>query len=334
MPEKRWGLTLPLEAISLARHADVLKDAERLGYRDAWTLEVDGVDCFTPLAVAASATGLRVGTAIANVFTRGPATLAMSAAGIAELAPGRFCLGIGAGSQPVVEIWNSGKFDRPLARVRDMVAILRDVLAGERVTFDGDTLHVAGLRLSRPPSRPVPIHIAALRPGLLRLAGEVGDGAIINWLSADDVPKVVAEVRSGAKAAGKDPDAIEISCRIMVSVDEPGPAADTMIRRYITTYQNVDVYRRFQHWLGRGETLGPMFDAWDAGDRRGAVAAIPESVIAELIVTGSPQERRDHVQRYLDAGVDTAILYLMSAEKEPGRQAAAVLQGVKDMAPR
>src|SRR5207245_986323 len=83
--------------------ADFAGEAERLGYLDAWSLEADGIDCFAPLAVVGSVTSMRLGTAIANVFTRGPATLAMCAAGIAEVAPGRFCLGIGAGSQPIVE---------------------------------------------------------------------------------------------------------------------------------------------------------------------------------------------------------------------------------------
>jgi alkanesulfonate monooxygenase SsuD/methylene tetrahydromethanopterin reductase-like flavin-dependent oxidoreductase (luciferase family) len=95
MAQKRWALSLPLDGFTLAEHADIAREAEGLGYTDAWSLEIDGVDCFAPLAVAGMATHMRLGTAIANVFTRGPATLASSAAGLAEIAPGRFCLGIG-----------------------------------------------------------------------------------------------------------------------------------------------------------------------------------------------------------------------------------------------
>ncbi len=98
MGQKRWSLSVPLESFTLAEHAAIAREAEQLGYTDAWSFEVDGVDCFTPLAVVGHTTGLRVGTAIANVFTRGPATLAITAAGMAEIAPGRFCLGVGAGS--------------------------------------------------------------------------------------------------------------------------------------------------------------------------------------------------------------------------------------------
>lgn len=101
--EKRWSLSVPLDGFTLPEHPDIAREAESLGYTDAWSSEVDALDCFSPLAVLATTTTLRLGTAIANVFTRGPATLAQSAAGLAELAPGRFELGIGSGSQPIVE---------------------------------------------------------------------------------------------------------------------------------------------------------------------------------------------------------------------------------------
>ena len=130
MADKRWALTVPLDGFTLAELGDLAREAERLGYADAWSFEVDGVDGFSPLAVIGLATGLRLGIAIANVFTRGPATLAMSAAGLAEIAPGRVCLGIGAGSQVIVEQWNGGSFRKPLTRVRETVTVLRSALAG------------------------------------------------------------------------------------------------------------------------------------------------------------------------------------------------------------
>src|SRR2546428_12879290 len=153
---KRWALSVPVDGFSLAELPELAREGERLGYTDAWSFEADGLDCFTPLAAVATATRLRLGTAIANVFTRGPATLAMSAAGVADLAPGRFCLGIGAGSQPIVEAWNGGRFVRPATRVREMTHVLRAAFAGERVAFRGKTLSVDGFRLRPPPAEPIP----------------------------------------------------------------------------------------------------------------------------------------------------------------------------------
>src|SRR5439155_1622270 len=218
---KRWALSVPLDGFTLAEHAELAREAERLGYTDAWSLEVDAVD---------------------------------------------------------------------------------------------------GFRLTKPPVEPVPIHIAALRPGMLRVAGEVGDGAILNWLAADDVPKSVAVVREAAARAGRDPGAIEITARLLVNVDPPGPAAETAVRRHVTAYLNVPVYRAFHEWLGRAAALGPMWDAWERGDRKGAVAAVPEKVIDDLIIRGSTDEIRAHVRRYLAAGIDTAFLALSTAEPDPVRK--------------
>ncbi len=331
--QKRWSLSVPFDGFSLAEHGEIAQQAERLGYTDAWSLEVDGTDCFTPLAVVGAASGLRLGTAIANVYTRGPATLAQTAAGMAEIAPGRFNLGIGSGSQPIVEMWNSGKFDKPATRVREMVGFLRSALAGERVVFKGETFSVNGFRLSRPPSQPVPIHVAGLRPGMLKVAGSVADGCIINWLSADDARKSVAVIRKAAADAARDPDGVEVTCRIMVCVDPPSPESDLGRRRHINAYLNVPVYKAFHQWLGRSEALQGMWDAWDAGDRKGAVAALPPKTVDELVIGGSAEERNAEVRRYFEAGVDTAFLQFHSFEADHGLRRERILQAMREMAP-
>ena len=332
-PTKRWALSVPVDGYSLADLADLAREGQRLGYSDAWSYEADALDCFTPLSVVATATTLRLGTAIANVFTRGPATLAMSAASIADLAPGRFCLGIGAGSQPIVEGWNGGRFALPATRVREMTRVLRSALAGERVVFKGTTLSVDGFRLGRPPAHPVPIYIAALRPGMLQVAGEVGDGVILNWLSVGDVPRVVALVRESAARAGRDPNAVEITARLLVNVDPPGGEADVAVRRHVTAYLNVPVYRAYQEWLGRAPVLSAMWDAWQRGDRKAAVAAVPEAVMSDLILRGSMAEIRAHVRRYLDAGIDTAFLQVSTLETDPGRRRQLLGDALRALAP-
>jgi probable F420-dependent oxidoreductase len=328
--EKRITLTVPVEGFTLNEHVDLLREAEALGYRDAWSYEADGIDAFSPLAIAGQATGLRLGTAIVNVFTRGPATIAQSAAGIAELAPGRFILGIGAGSNVIVEGWNGGVFERPATRVREMVRCLRQALSGERVVFRGETFAVDGFRLSRPPTRSVPIYVAALRAGMLGLAGDVADGVILNWLGPDDVPRCVAVVREAAERAGRNPASVEITCRVFVHLD----ADDVGARRHVAAYLNVPVYRAFHEWLGRTAALAPMWEAWGVGDRRGAVAAIPARVVDELLMRGPADSIRATVRRYLDAGVDTAFLTFFSSEPDSARKREIVLAAMRALAPR
>ncbi len=334
MFQKRLALSVPLDSFTLLEHVEIAKEMERLGYTDAWSYEVDGVDCFSPLATLALSTNMRLGTAIANVFTRGPATLAHCAAGIAELAPGRFIFGVGSGSEPIVEQWNSGKFRKPATRVRETVLFLRQALAGERVVFDGEVIKVNGFRLSRPPSEPVPLQVAALRGGMLSVAGEVADGAIINWLSAEDCKKSVKVVRDAAIAAGRDPAAIEITARLMINIDGRTPEADAVVRRAINGYLNVPVYKEFHRWLGREEELTPMWDAWDSGDRKAALAAVPTRVMDDLMVRGDWDEIRDHIRRYHEAGVDTAFLSLNTMEPDRARRREKLLEAHRMLAPQ
>lgn len=329
--DRRWGFTLPLEGVSLAEHREVVAEAERDGYTDAWTLEVDGADCFTPLALVAAWTArMRIGTAIANVYTRTPAVLAMTAAALAEAAPGRFVLGLGSSSPVIVQEWGGIPFAEPLAQTRDATLIVRELLGGKRVTHDTDRLHIHGLRLSRPPATPVPIHLAALRAGMLRQAGRLGDGVIINWLAPGDVPNVVKIAREGAAAAGKDPASLEVVCRIFVSVTDDVEAARTRARREIVTYLTTPVYEAFHIWLGRGEALRPMTEAWRAGDRRGALALIPDRVIDDLLVIGTPAQCRRRIEEYMDNGVTTPVLnfFPVGAPEAIGQGSIAALRAL------
>lgn len=332
--QKRLALSVPLFGYSLPDHVAIAKEAEELGYTDAWSYEVDGQDCFTPLAVFAQNSQMRLGTAIVNVYTRGPATLAQSAAALADLAPGRFELGIGAGSQIIVETWNGEKFTKPATRVREMAQVLRTALAGERVTFEGETIRVNGFRLSTPPAIPPKIHIAALRENMLKIAGEYGDGCIINWLSAEDVKKSVQVVREAAERAGRDPMSIEITARLMINIDPDSDIAEVARRRMINAYLHVPVYRRFHEWLGRSEILGPMWDAWAAGDRKGAVANTPAQVVDDLIIHGNAEQRNEHVQRYLEAGVDTAFLSWATFETDRSKMRDVIHQALVEMSPK
>ena len=335
MREKRPAITLPLGSIPLRDHPDLLREAVDLGYHEVWSTEIMGVDGFTPLAMAAmAAPELRLGIAIANVFTRGPATLAMHAAAINELAPGRFALGIGMGSPATVERWNGIPFRNLKTRMEEYLEILRGALAGERVTFEGETISIDGLRLERPPAQEIPIYVAALRGKMLHFAGEKGDGVIANYLGADDVPQTLKAVHAGAVAAGKDAATYEVACRIPIILDPPTPETETELRRNFCAYMNVPAYAKHQSWLGRGEQLEPMWEAWSSGDRKAAVAAVPLERMKEIFIQGTPEERRAQVQRYYDGGVDVAIYVFSTSEQDPAKRVEIIRQGIRDMAPR
>jgi probable F420-dependent oxidoreductase len=304
----RWGITLPLTGVPLPAHRDLVRSLPDLGYTDVWTAETSGTDAFTPLALVAEwSPALRLGTAIAPVYTRGPGLLAMTAATIAELAPGRFVLGIGSSSPVIVTDWNAAEFAEPYARTRDTLRFLRAALAGEKVTERYPTFPVRRFKLERPPEQPPRLMLAALRPGMLRLAAREADGAITNWLSP-------ADVRTVRGTLGDEP---ELAARIFVCPTEDADAARALGRLLISSYLTVPVYAAFHEWLGRGDALKPMHEAWAAGDRKGANAVIPDEVVDDLIVHGSPARCRERVAEYVANGLTTPAIAILPTGADP-----------------
>jgi probable F420-dependent oxidoreductase len=304
-------MTVPLPGPLHAQRDGIVELAD-LGYTDAWSAEADATDAFTPLTLAAAwEPRLRLGTAIVPAFTRAPACLAQCVASLADAAPGRFAVGIGSSSNVIVERWNGVPFVEPYKRVRDVVRFLREAMAGEKVSASYDTFEVRGFRLGVRPEQVPPILIAALREGMLRLAGREADGAIINWLSPQDVRRVVGVIDG---ASGGQPR--EVVARIFVCPSENTDVVRAGARFAIAVYLNVPVYAEFHRWLGRGPELQPMWGAWAAGDRQAALAAIPDSVVDELVVHGSPEACRARIQEYFDNGVTTSSLALLPLDPD------------------
>ena len=301
MPDRRWGLTLPLPGIALSAHADLARRAEAAGYTDLWSGETNGPDGFTPLALAAAWTQRpRLGTGVVGVFTRGPALLAQQAAALADASGGRFALGIGASSDRIVEGWNRIPFERPLSRMSDTVDFLRAALAGERTE--------TGFRLERAPAEAPPIILAALRGRMLRLAVAKGDGAFTNFIPLSDLPRVTGELDGAGPG-------FELLCRLFCipgDREEAEPVARFMFSSYIT----VPVYEAFFRWLGHGEAIDPMVSAWRAGDRHGAAAAAPWELISEVFVFGRPEEMRARIEAFAAGGITLPIVTPITT---PGR---------------
>ncbi|MGX7672006.1 LLM class F420-dependent oxidoreductase [Plantactinospora sp. DSM 117369] len=320
-------MTVPLGGVPLDGHDAIYAALAEAGFTDLWSSEVAGSDAFTPLALAAAwQPALRLGTAVAPVFTRGPGLLAMSAAALAEAAPGRFSLGIGASSPVLVQDWNATRFTEPFRRSRDVLRFLRAALRGETVDEVYDTFTVRRFRLERPPAVPPPILLAALRPRMLRLAGAEADGTILNWLTDDDVPKVLAEL--GERRPG-----FEVAARIFVCPTEDAGYARTFARRLIATYLTVPAYAEFHRWLGREPVIAPMWRAWAAGDRRGAAELIPDELVDALVVHGSLETCRARVERYVAAGVDVPVLALLPTPEVATGGAAALTTLIAQLGP-
>jgi probable F420-dependent oxidoreductase len=290
---QRWGLTVPFTGVALADNGELYKRAEAAGYTDLWSGETNGPDGFSPLLLGAAWTEkVRLGTGVVGVMQRGRALLAQEAAAAADASRGRFALGIGASSDRIIEGWNAMPFEKPLSKMSERIDFLRTALAGERT--DG------GFKLERPPEERVPIIIAALRGKMLRLAVEKGDGAFTNFLPLEGLPRVVAQL-DGA------PEGFELLCRFFCLPGEREqiePLARFMFSSYIT----VPVYEAFYRWLGYGERIDEMVEAWNAKDREKAAGAAPWELIEEMFIFGSPEQMRERLDAFVEGGITLPVI--------------------------
>jgi probable F420-dependent oxidoreductase len=314
----RLGFSIPLLSHDLRETCELARRAEELGYSDAWAAETSGPDGFSVAsAVGVSTTTLRIGIAIAPVYTRPPALIAMSALAAQQACAGRFVLGLGASSEVIVSGWMGSLYDRPVVRVRETVESVRRALAGEKVRYDGETVAVRGFKLDQPPSTPIPVYLAALGPRMLELADEIADGVALFLASEEGV-------RIAAKAApGK-----EIVERIVCVPNEPEEAVRDTFRRSFAPYLAVPGYNRFVAAQGFEAEAEGVRRAWASGDRKGALDAVSDRLIDGMLISGPADRCKERLESFRDAGLTTPILFFLSS-----RGPEAIVEGLTAMAP-
>ncbi|HXJ32652.1 MAG TPA: LLM class flavin-dependent oxidoreductase [Candidatus Eisenbacteria bacterium] len=289
----------------------VARRVEELGYESVWIADTGaGPDAFVVATAVADVTQrLRIGTAVIPVYTRTPSVFAASAGSVAQLAPGRFVLGIGASSETIVAGWGGVPFEKPLTHMREAVTVIRQMLAGDRVTFEGKRLRSRGFRLVSPPPSPVPIYVAALMPSMLELAGELADGVVLNMMPVEAVPRMMEHVRRGAARAGRDPKAIEVVSRFQVLVTDDPAGARSAVRQMFGPYFATSVYNRFAAWCGFADEAREILAAWQAKDRGRNLAAVTDAMVDRIAIIGSAGECRRRLRAFHDAGVTTPMVH-------------------------
>ena len=302
------ALSLPIPGPDLRDSLAYAEEAESLGYTDAWLAEVGGPDAFALAGALGERTGLRIGTAVVPIYNRTPMVLAMTAASLSQLTQGRFVLGIGTSSENIVERWNGIPFDKPYTRMRETLDVVKRLLAGEKVSYEGETLKLDGYRMTVQSYGEPKVYIGALNKRMLRLAGEMADGVIINMLGPEHVKQVLAEVATGAEAAGRDPSEIESIARIHMAYDVPFELGAGVVRGVFGAYAATSVYNRFFRWIGFEEEAEAVAAAWAAKDRDGVAAGVSDDMVRAMAVVGSAAECRARLDEYFDAGLDVAAV--------------------------
>lgn len=325
----RLGLTLPVfHHLPLADFLALAREVEAGGGDTVWVGESAGADAVTVMTLIASATSrLRVAGGVLPFQTRTPVVLGMTGATLGRVAPGRVALGLGVSSRTVVEQWNGVPFTRPLARLREAITVIRAVMAGERVTFEGDFYRVRNFRLAAPPPpEPVKIYLAALGPRALELAGELADGVLLNWLAPESVPAAIDRLRAGAARAGRTLGGFEIAAYVRTCVTDAPDAARAHLARDVTGYAVVDAYGEFFRRCGFAPEIDALDAAWRAGDRAGAVRCLTPRVLDSLGVVGPADFCRARLAEYVKAGLTMPVVVPFTAEPSPGPALLATLR--------
>lgn len=304
MTHPRLGLTFAsLMPLGPQLAVETAASAAALGYRSFWTAETTGPEAFSLLAAAgAAAPGLDLGTGVLALQLRTPMVAAMGAATLQALHPDAdILLGIGISSPVVTGRWHGVPYgERPLARVREYVTLVKACLSGEKVDFRGDFYEVKGFRLGMKLGERRPkVVVGALNPAMLRLAGEVADGVLLNYLPASHVAWSVEQVRAGGPA--------EVYGYVHVGVGDRDQGLDKA-RRDLFSYAVVDAYAANFARAGYAAEVEEIRARHAAGDREGALAAVSDRMCDEIDIVGDADHVRDAVRAYADAGVDVPVV--------------------------
>jgi F420-dependent oxidoreductase-like protein len=313
-----WGAGMDADNLAVAQEAD------RLGYSVCWAAEAYGSDGPTVLSwVAAQTERIDVGAAIFQIPARTPAMTAMTAATLDSLSGGRFRLGLGVSGPQVSEGWYGVKFDKPLARTREYVEIVRRAMSRERLSFEGEhwTLPLPDgpgkpLKLTVHPVRErIPLYIAAIGPKNLEQTGEIADGALLIFFAPEHAEETtLGALRAGRAKAGQQLDGFDVVPTVPMAIGDDLPALADHFRPYTALYvggmgsRKQNFYNKLAQRMGYEKAAAEIQDKYLAGDKAGAAAAVPHELIDSTTLIGPVERIADRMQAYADAGVTTLSL--------------------------
>ncbi len=305
--KKRIALSLPAPTGQVSDTIALSQQAEAAGYDDLWLADAGGLDALTLSPMILEKTeNIRLGIAVVPAYTRTPGVLASTLSVIGQSYPGRFVPGLGTSSHTIIENWHGLKLEKPLTRMKETVAIMRSMMAGDKTDFEGDTLRSKGYR--QMPVENMPIYLAGLRPKMLEAAAEFGDGVILNLFPRGALPKIMEHIAIGAERAGKKPEDVEVVCRHMMVVTDDKESGRNAFRGAFASYYSTPVYNKFLAWAGYEDAANEIREGWAAKDRERTAAALPDELVDEIGLIGSAEECQDLMRGYADGGIHTNIV--------------------------
>jgi alkanesulfonate monooxygenase SsuD/methylene tetrahydromethanopterin reductase-like flavin-dependent oxidoreductase (luciferase family) len=308
---------------------ECVKLAETLGYESAWVAEGHGGDQFAILGACAVATRrILLGTSISSVFVRSATTIGMAAATVDQLSGGRFILGLGSSHRVQVEPEHGVAFVQPTARLRDTIAIVRELVRDGVVSHRGETVTIERFDLWFPPHRrDIPIYLAALFPRMLEIGGELAQGVLLTWPTPSTIARAVEHVAVGARRVGRDATAVDVASLIPCAVADTAAAARDAMRPAVGLYAGFfPRYNRLLAEAGFAEAVRAIKDAFDREGREAAAKVVPDELIDAVALAGTPQQCRDRIAAYRRAGLALPIVSPRVAGPDARQAAMAAIR--------
>ena len=286
-----------------------MERAEALGYESVYTTHIAARDSLIVLAAYASRTErIRLGTGVLPIYSRTPVATAQAAATIDELSAGRMVLGLGVAHQVTVENWFGSTIGKAVPEMREYAGAVRAMFRGEDPPT-GEKFPTRFRFMGYEPRPDLPIYIAALSPAMLRLAGQIADGAML-WLCNPEYIRqvVVPEVSEGRRRAGKSLDGFDIVAAVPSAVTDDVEEARASLRKDLIPYFSLPFYRAMIERSGFADDIEGFDTAMQGGDQQGAAGAISDRFLEQLAAIGNPTEAAASVERYREAGATSPCI--------------------------
>lgn len=313
--QERIGLIMPGgEGISREEQLEMVKYAESLGYDSVWMGEAWGQEVFTTLTwLACHTTTIKLGPAIANVWSRTPGLMAQTVATLDLLSGGRALLGLGTSGKALVENWHGIPFERGTQRLKEYAEILRLALSGQRVNYEGEVFKLRGFSLNMKPVRPrVPIFFASISPAGFRVTGEVADGWMPIWTGPESIPIFLNEIGAAATAAGRSLADIDVAAEIHAGV-ATDPRVRDLARARLSFY--IGGMGTYYHQLvkrqGFSAEADAIRDAFAQRERDRAASLVTDEMVDKLTLVGDAQKCRARLAQYRQAGVTLPLISIL-----------------------
>lgn len=303
-----------LEALTVSEVKRLARRADRTSLDEIWFPEITFGDAFVPAAAAAIETSrIRLATGVVGIWSRSPVAMALTAASLSQLCPSRMILGLGVQARQYVEDWHGSVYRKIVTAMREYVTIVRGILAGERVSLDGEIFRVKNFQLQiPPPDPPIPIYVAAVGPKMAQLAGEIADGILGYFYSVPYVRNVILpSLETGARKAGRRLSEIDVACGFpaIVTSDSSGlRQIKGQVIMFATAGGSSPYYAESLAQAGFRAETQQIQQRVARGDMRGALDLVSDEMADAFNLAGTAEHVRHRIGEYHAAGVNTVCL--------------------------